>query len=93
MRRANVIVGGFIKSYISWEFVRLTVNSHITAPGTIKAYAMVKNPIIGNVEESNSKFNFNNAAIAKVQKVGLASVKAMPMKPITVASAMDKVVD
>jgi hypothetical protein len=40
--RMNVIRGGFIRSYMSWEFVRLTVSSHITIPGTIKAYAKLK---------------------------------------------------
>ena len=43
--RMNVIRGGFIRSYMSWEFVRLTVSSHITAPGTIKAYAKVENQL------------------------------------------------
>jgi hypothetical protein len=86
--RMNEIKGGFIKSYMSWEFVRLTVNNHITVPGTIKEYAKVENPIIGKNRTSNS--NFSNAIMAKVQKTGLATVKATPEKPITAASAIDK---
>jgi hypothetical protein len=71
--RMNEIKGGFIRSYMSWEFVRLTVSSHITVPGTIKAHAKVENPIIGKNRTSNS--NFSNATMAEDQKTGLATVK------------------
>jgi hypothetical protein len=87
--RMNVIKGGFIRSYMSWEFVRLTISSHITVPGTIKAYARVENPIIRKNGTSNS--NFSNATMAEAQKTGLATVKTTPAKPITAASAMDKI--
>jgi len=86
----NAIRGGFIKSYMSWEFVRLTVNSHITAPGTIRAYARLENPMMRKNGASNS--NFSSAIMADAQKTGLTTVKVTPAKPITAASAMDKIV-
>lgn len=56
--------GGFIRSYISWEFIRLTVSNHINALGTIRLYAKLENPIMGKNSTSNS--NFSKAMMADI---------------------------
>jgi len=64
--KMNVVNGGLKRSYQSWEFVRLTVSSHIIAPGTSRAYAKVDKPI--TVENSVGNSIFSEAMIKALQK-------------------------
>jgi len=82
--KMNVANGGLKRSYQSWEFVRLTVSSHIIAPGTTRAYARVDKPITAENGVGNSIFS--EAMIKALQKTGLIATRTAPAKPINAAS-------